>query len=250
MSQFKKWHREHRQALIGGWVTLAVLVVWMLFMDWIVMPLYTNHGREVELPDITEHSFDEAQKILESGGFKLIKDREKSDANYPKGTVIFQNPQPYAKVKKGRRIYVTVSSGEKAVLVPQIVGRSERDAAFDLSHAGLVLGKVSYEFNDYYPPGVVCDQSVAADGEVGAKTIVDIKVSRGTLPSRFVVPRVTGKNIETAKKLLWEAGLEVGFITNEIQTDLVPGTVLSQSVEPGTEVTQGRAVGLTISRVE
>ncbi len=250
MRKFKKWRLAHRHAIVGGLVTVIVLVVWMLFMDWIVMPVYTKHGREEELPDITEHSFDEAKDILESGGFKIIKDREKSDSNYPKGTVIFQNPQPYAKVKKGRRIYVTVSSGEKAVTVPQIVGASERDAAFILSHAGLVLGRVSYEFNDYYPTGVVCDQSVPADVEVGAKTLVDLTVSRGALPSRFVVPNVVGKNIETAKKILWEAGLEVGGIENQNQTDLVPGTVLSQSVAPGTEVTRGRAVGLTISRVE
>jgi len=250
MQRFKQWRRMHKHAILGGWVTLLVLVVWMLFMDWIVMPLYTKHGRELELPDITEHPFEEAQKILEDRSFKIIQDREKSDSNYPRGTVIFQNPAPYARVKKGRRIYVTVSAGEKSVQVPQIVGASERDAAFILSHAGLVLGKVAFQFNDYYPRGVVCDQSVPKDGEVGANTIVDITVSRGTLPSHFVVPIVVGKNIETAKKLLWEAGLEVGSIDNQTRPDLIPGTILSQTPAPGTEVTQGRAIGLTISRVE
>jgi len=250
MQKLRRWRIAHGQTVVGGLVTVVVLIIWMFFMDWIVMPVYTKHGREEELPDITEHPFDEAREILESGGFKIIKDREKSDSNYPRGTVIFQNPQPYAKVKRGRRIYVTVSSGEKAVTVPQVVGASERDAAFILNHAGLVLGRVSYEFNDDYPQGVVCEQSVPADGEVGAKTLVDLKVSRGTMPSRFVVPNVVGKNIETAKKMLWEAGLTVGAVENQSQADLVPGTVLSQNVAPGTEVTQGRAVGLTISRVD
>jgi beta-lactam-binding protein with PASTA domain len=250
MSKFSEWHARHRQAIWGWSVTLAVLFVWMLLMDWIVMPLYTQYGRARELPDITEHSFESARDILKSNGFRIIKDREKTDSHYPRGTVIFQNPPPYSKVKRGRRIYVTVSSGERSVAVPQLIGVSERDAAFMLNNASLVLGNVQYAYDDYYPQGVVCGQSLAQDAEAEAKTVVDITVSRGTLPSRFVVPRLVGKNIDTARKMLWEAGLETGRIESEVSLDLVPGTVLAQSVAPGAEVTQGRTVSLTISRVE
>jgi serine/threonine-protein kinase len=246
----KEWNQKHRQAIIGCTVTVFLLLVWLILMDRIVMPVYTHHGREEELPDVTEHSFDEARMILEDRGFKIIKDKEKFDSNNPKGTVIFQNPAPYAKVKKGRRIYVTISSGEKSIVIPQIVGVSERDATFILEHAGLVLGRMESEFNDYYPQGVICKQSIPNDTEVAAKTVVDLTVSRGTLPSRFIVPNLVGKNIETAKKLLYEIGLEVGSVDNELQMDLIPGTVIAQSVKPRTEVQQGKAVGLTISRTE
>lgn len=250
MQRLKEWNRTHRQAVIGWFVTVFLLIVWLVLMDWIVMPVYTHHGREEELPDVTEHSFDEARKMLEDRGFKIIKDKEKFDSNYPKGTVIFQNPAPYAKVKKGRRIYMTVSSGEKSIVMPQIVGVSERDASFILNHAGLVLGTVDSDFNDYYPQGVVCKQSIPKDTVVAAKTVVNLTVSRGTLPSRFIIPNLVGKNVETAKKLLYETGLEVGRVDNELQMDLIPGTVIAQSVKPGTEVQQGKAVGLTISRTE
>jgi serine/threonine-protein kinase len=134
--------------------------------------------------------------------------------------------------------------------VPNVTGASERDALFLIEHAGLVLGRVENAFNDYYPPGVVCEQSLPKDTETEAKTVVDITVSRGPLPSRFVVPNLVGKNVETARKILWEAGLEAGRIENEVRTDLIPGTVLMQSIAPGAEVSQGRAVGLTVSRTE
>jgi serine/threonine-protein kinase len=219
-------------------------------MDWIVMPVYTHHGQEMELPDITEHSLEDAQRILDAKGFKLIKDREKFDSNYPKGTVIFQNPAPYSKAKKGRRIYVTVSSGDRPVTVPNLVGVSERDAAFLLNRAGLILGSVSTGFNDYYPSGVVYQQSVPAETDVQVRAMVDIIVSRGPLPSRFVVPEVIGKNIETAKKILFEAGLETGRIRYEIWKNLIPGTVTGQDPSAGSEVGQGRTVELTVSRTE
>jgi beta-lactam-binding protein with PASTA domain len=250
MQRLREWRRTNRQAIIGWSATALLLVIWLFLMDWIVMPFYTHHGEEKELPDITEHSFEKARQILKSQGLKIIKDKEKFDSNYPKGTVIFQNPAPYAKVKKGRRIYVTVSSGEKSVVMPQLVGTSERDAVFMLNHAGLILGKVEYDFNDYYPRGVVCEQSVPKDNEVAAKTVVDIIISRGTLPSHFIVPDMVGKNIETAKRLLYEAGLEVGRVDNEVQADLLPGTVIAQSVKPNTDVRLGKAVDLTISRTE
>ncbi|MBN2201286.1 PASTA domain-containing protein [bacterium] len=250
MSKFSAWFVRHGQTIKGWLVTLAILFVWMLLMDWVVMPLYTQYSRERELPDITEHSFENAREILESNGFRIIKDREKTDSRYAKGMVIFQNPPPYSKVKRGRRIYVTVSSGARSVAVPQLVGVSERDAAFILNNASLVLGNIQYAFDDYYPQGVVCRQSVVQDTEVDAKTVVDITVSRGNLPSRFIVPKLVGKNIDTARKMLWEAGLETGRIESELSLDLVPGTVIAQSVAAGTEVSQGKAVSLTISRVE
>ena len=250
MLGLKKWIRRHKRPIIGWTATAIVLIVWLFLMDWIVMPIYTHNGQEEELPDITEQPFEYAQEILESKGFKIIKDREKYDSNYPKGMIITQNPEPYAKVKKGRRIYVTVSSGEKSVVVPNLVGSSERDASFILNRSGLILGKVSTVFNEYYPQGVVCEQSIPKDTEAEAKTVLDITVSRGVMPSRFVVPDLIGKNIETAKKLLWEAGLEVGRIENRLEPNLIPGTVILQTVTPRSEVELGRAVGLTISRVE
>jgi eukaryotic-like serine/threonine-protein kinase len=244
------WFSLHRTAVVGWTATAGVLVVWLLLMDWIVMPLYTHRGREQELPDITEHTFEDAARVLDEKGFKIIKDREKYDSNSPKGSVLFQNPPPYSRVKKGRRIYVTVSSGEMPAAVPNLVGSSERDAVFLLNRAGLIPGKVEYEFNDYYPPGAVCDQNEPAETEVRAKSMVDFTVSRGSIPSRFLVPGVVGKSLETAKKMIWEAGLQTGVIRYETRPDLVLGTVIDQDVPAGSEVGQGSPVGLVVSRSE
>lgn len=241
---------RHRNAVIGISVTLIVFMLWVVLMDWIVMPMYTQRGQEKELPDVTDISYESAKALLESQGFRIVKDRVKHDSNYPVGTIIFQNPDPYTKVKKGRRIYVTVSSGEPTVLVPRVVGASERDAEFQLNKAGLTFGQVRYEYDGYYPNGVVCGQSIVEDTEVERRTVVDITISRGQLPDRFTVPKVVQKNVETARKILWESGLDVGEVTEELNRRLVPGTVLEQSISPGTEVRQGTRVNLVVSRME
>jgi serine/threonine-protein kinase len=244
------WLERHRAGVIGVSVSLIILLIWVLLMDWIVMPMYTHRGQENELPDVTELRYDEAKTLLESRGFRIVKDQTKHDAHYPAGTVIFQNPAPYSKVKKGRRIYVTVSSGETTVQMPKVLGISERDAVFLLSQSGLSMGKIEYDYNDYYPAGVVCGQSIPERTETERKAIADITVSRGPLPDRFLVPDLIGLNLETAKKTLWQTGLEVGGLSSEFNRRLVPGTVIEQSVKAGREVPQGTVVNLVVSRTE
>ena len=241
---------RRRSAVIGISAIMLILLLWVLLMDWIVMPTYTHHGQERELPDVTEMLFDEAKVMLESRGFKIVKDQVKNDPDYPAGSVIFQNPAPYSKIKKGRRIYVTVSSGEVTVSVPKLIGTSERDAAFLLHQAGLTLGNVEYEYTGYYPAGVVCGQSLSPGTEVERKTLMDFTVSRGPLPDRFLVPNAVGMNVESAQKIIRGAGLNVGEITDELNRRLVPGTVLIQSVKPGSEVRQGTRIDLVVSRAE
>ncbi len=156
----KSFFQKHRNTILGLTATGILFLFWVLLMDWIVMPVYTQKGQEAELPDVTEYPFEDAKKLLESKGFKVIKDQEKYDSMYPQGVVISQNPEPYTRVKKGRRVYLTVSAGEKPVLVPNLVGRSEREGSFLLQQMGLLVGKVEYQFDHYYPAGVICGQSI------------------------------------------------------------------------------------------
>ncbi len=239
-----------RTPFLGLLSTAGMLLVLALIFDWVVMPIYTKHGAELELPDVTEKSFDEAKTLLESKGFSVIKEFHfKYDPVYPAGTVLFQNPEPYAHVKKGRRIYLTLSAGERMVEVPRVIGSSERDAEFMLKRAGLATGEVFYEYSNYFPSGVVSLQSVTAGDTLVENSVVDITVSIGSLPSKFFVPDLLGKSLDTAKKLILQAGLRVGEITYEETNQFVPETVLSQKQQAGAEVSKGTPVDLVVSHL-
>ena len=224
-----------------------LLILLVLLFDNVIMPLYTHQGQAVELPDVTEMLFDEATALLRKRGFRTIIDGTKFDATYPESTIVFQSPLPFTLVKKGRRIYVTLSAGEKMVAVPRIVGQSERDAIFLLNQAGLRMGEIFYEYVNYPPRGVVYDQSFAEGIEVVEGSQVDITVSMGRRPDRFLVPDVVGKSFETAKRIIHQAGLRVGDVTYETQKQLIPETVLSQSITSGEEVQQGELIDLVVS---
>lgn len=244
------WIHLHRTPIIGIGATVLCLFLLVLIIDFVVMPLYTHLGEEEELPDVTEMSFQQAEEILDEEGFRIVFDGMKFDETYPESTVVFQNPSPYSRVKKGRRIYVRLSAGERMIAVPSVVGMSERDAEFALRQTELSLGEVFYEYHNYHLAGVVFEQSLDFLTEVEAGTPVDITVSIGNLPSNFIVPDVAGKSLDAATRLIRQAGLNVGQVRYEVRANLVPETVLRQSHEPGSDVPQSASIDLIVSQLE
>ena len=236
--------------LKGVGVSILFVIILAVIMDLVVMPLYTHRGQEEELPDVTEMSYTEAEKLLKSSGFKIVKEREVFEATYPESTIVSQSPSAYSKVKKGRRIYVTLSAGERRVIVPNVTGISEREAAFQLRRAGLEIGEVYYEYNSYKPKDVVYEQSLTEGIEVLSGTVVSLTVSNGEWPNRFTVPDIRGKLLAEVIKILRQQGLKVGKIEYVLKRDLLPDTVIEQAIDPGDEVAQGRAIDITVSKLE
>ncbi len=249
MKRINIWLKKRSRLLLGLSSTVVMIIILFFLMDIVVMPLYTRRGREVELPDITMRPFSEAKEILNSHGFKIVKKREIYDAIYPESTVINQNPLPYIRVKRGRKVYVTISAGEQRVRVPRVISKSEREAEFILNQAGLQLGKVDYQHDSYYLKDVVCGQSILPDEEVTKGTSVDIVVSLGPKPDYYVVPDLIGKSLTSAKMIIQQAGFKVGKVSYIREKRLVPDTVIRQSLSPGERVDQSQEIDLVVSRI-
>lgn len=250
MKKFLQWLERRNPVLIGVISTILLFFVLMVLMNLVIMPLYTKKGYEVELVDVTEMHYDDAKELLRVKGFKIVHDTTTFNATYPESTVIVQNPAPYSKVKRGRRIYVTLSGGERIVEVPKVIGSSERDAIFAIRGAGLKMGETYYDYSNYYPAGTVSKQSIAAGIDTTNQSSIDITISLGRIPSQFIVPDVVGKSYDAAKKQLWKSGLDVGTVTYEVHKMLIPYTVVSQSIEPGSKVKKGETINLVVSLME
>jgi serine/threonine-protein kinase len=239
------------------WLTAFIVVmilyaVGVVVIDQWVMPAYTRHNDVVEVPDVVELHVTEADSVLRAHGFQLVKEREQYDWHYPEGTVINQNPEPLSLTKKGRRVYVTVSIGEKLSLMPNLVGKSGRDAIFAAQSAGLNLTEddFGYEYSNYYPEGVVMAQSIPPGTKLKKDTPLHITVSLGMIPDEFRVPDVVGQTLDRARKSILTSGLEVGEITYRVDKNLLPNTVISQSPQPDEKTERGTFVDLEVSVLE
>ncbi len=231
-------------------IFLILFAVYLLF-DLVIMPAYTRHGQEIMVPDLTNMFYEEAREQLAERGLKIVEREKKFDKSgqFSIGVVMSQVPTPFSEVKKGRRIYVTVSKGEPDIEMPKLIYTSERNAIFTLERYDLVLGEVRYEHSDIFHAGVISEQSIEAGAEVRPGMVIDLTVSLGQFPDNFIVPDVIGRSLPDAKKIILQSGLTLGAVSFQIEPDLLPETVIDQSLEPEMEVTKGDTINLLVSQL-
>ncbi|MFS4416240.1 PASTA domain-containing protein [Maribacter sp. 2307ULW6-5] len=106
----------------------------------------TNHGEFVEVPNFSKLSVMEMRKAVEAAGLRYeVLDSANYNPDYPRFSIIDQNPIAGTKVKTNRKIYFTVNpSGYKKVTVPKIIQVTKRNATSMLRAVGLDVQRVTY----------------------------------------------------------------------------------------------------------
>lgn len=223
------------------------LILWVVVADWLILPGFVRRGQVREVPDVTERPLEEARRILERGGFKLVLDEEREDADVPAGSIVSQLPPAFSTVKKGRRIYVVVSKGAQRCLVPNVMESSRRQAEVKLRQSGLILGTEGTVESDLVPKGVVLGQDPSPGTEVSRGSAVNITLSLGAGGPNQVVPDLVGEFLDDAQQILKKRGLRVGRVQYELSMIHLPDTVLSQMPEAGQIVEKGHKIDLVVA---
>ncbi len=211
-----------------------------------VLPWYVNSGGIITVPNVVGKKYENIKALFDSLNLKLQLPDTVMDNQYPMGVVIRQNPNAEARVKRGRRIYVSISGGDILVTVPNIRGRTLRDAKFALERVNLKLGAIEYDFSDQYPQNTVIEQRVLQGRKIKRDLYVSVVVSQGTSSDKVSVPDLNQKNLAEAEKLLLSLGLKVGNITYVPSPELLPNTVVQQFPLSGDMVVLGQAVDLFV----
>ena len=235
-----------KRIIIGSFSLIAVFSI-VKILDQALMPWYTKHGEALTVPNVTAKRYETAKEILEVTELEAVKGGEMYDSNMPFGYVIEQNPGPNRLVKKGRRVYLTISVGEKEIQVPDLVGKSENNAKEIIKSYGLRLGEVEYEYVINEPPDVVIEQSQQPKSLVKLNSEIDLTVSLGEPKEDATMPSVLAKTLELAIRELKKAGVTIGEVSYKISSQYLPNTVIDQSIEPGTVVKHGAKVNLVVT---
>jgi beta-lactam-binding protein with PASTA domain len=127
--------------LLVNLVAMAAVVVVAVFITFRWMDSYTEHGKAIVVPDI--QGMEEADAMSKLAQHDLVG--VVSDHVYikgvPPGEITAQRPAAHAKVKRGRKVYLTVSSGNQPMIaIPDIADNSSlRQAESRLRAAGFKL---------------------------------------------------------------------------------------------------------------
>jgi beta-lactam-binding protein with PASTA domain len=121
-----------------------IAVLGYLFMHWLTFT--TDHGNEIAVPDLRKLTEEQVEDKLD----ELDLDYELLDSvdfrgDYPKYSVVEQDPMPGTKVKVGRKVYIKInSSGFSSVRIPDLIEKTYREAVPTLKALGLEAGTITY----------------------------------------------------------------------------------------------------------
>jgi len=241
----KKPAERFRNFMLFLLVFFAVSGVVVLLIQFIVMPQFTRRGHERILLDVQGLSWEEARHLLLLEKFTPIRGKSIARDDIEPFRVIGQMPRPGSRVKLGRRVYLDISIPLENVNFPDLHGKTMRSAMILLEERGLVVDSVSYGFSDM-PREVIYWQSIGSGESVRPGTGVHIKISLGL--SNWTVPAVTNMSLQEAHKIINNAGLRIGTVTYRDRDDLLPNTVIYQSVPGTTVLSIPQPIDLVVSR--
>jgi serine/threonine-protein kinase len=145
-------------------------------------------------------------------------------------------------------VYLTISGGEELVDVPNLKGKSVREAAFNLERYNLKLGTITYEPSEEIFANTIIRQEILPGAKIKSGNLIDVTVSQGHSTDKHPVPDVTLKTVNEAEKILMDSGFRIGKTTYQTNLDILPNTIIEQIPRAG-ELTQlGQPVDLIIAQ--
>ncbi len=209
---------------------------------------FVIRGKQVMVPNIKGLMLLNARQVCGSKGLYLEERAKVFDENLPEGSVTAQEPLPGEYVKKGRRIFVTVSSGLKMINVPDLKDQNMRQARILLSQSGLKLGELAARvYSGDAPAGSVLAQNPPPNLAVKRGAGVDVLVSLGERELYYVMPNLAGVPLPTVRKALYAAKLLTVKISYSQDPAFGKDCVISQNPLPGEEIKKGAVVSLIVN---
>lgn len=126
-------------------IALAIVVASLfLFMAWIGFT--TNHGDEIIVPNLSKLTLEQAEEKLNDLDLDYeLLDTVDFNPDFPKLSVVQQDPEPGSKVKENRIIYIKINAETfSKVRVPDLIQKTYRQAVPTLAAIGLEVGDTTY----------------------------------------------------------------------------------------------------------
>lgn len=124
---------------------LIIAIISYLFFHWITYT--THHGQEITVPNLSKLSAEQAEEQLAAIDLDyIILDTVDFRPEFPKLTVVEQEPKAGAKVKEGRKIYLKINASTYTmVAIPDLIEKTYRQAVPTLEAIGLKEGTITYK---------------------------------------------------------------------------------------------------------
>jgi serine/threonine-protein kinase len=218
------------------WVILGVLALALVALAvWAL----TRPGHTT-VPSVIGQDVDSATATLEDAGFDV--DTDEFQRREPPGTVIEQDPRAGEEAEDGSTVTLSVSTGPGTARIPEVAGRTVRQATRKLDAAGFRV-----EPEERFSGDVKAGRAIGTQPDAGTRLERDkpvtLLISKGA--NLVEVPSVLELDQDEAESEIEQAGLIANVETED--SEVAEGTVIAQDPGPGGGVPKGSQVTITVS---
>ena len=249
---FDEFLKKKKRKFPFKWVFILFVLLFfagliIVSADW-VMSALVHTRKEVSVPDLSKKSVTQALDLLAQQNLALKQAGMEFAGDVPPGSVLRQIPSAGSTVREGRVIRVWISQGDEMAFIPNIVGKSLRDAQLAIRQAGLRVGKVENAYSITYEKGLIISQTPKADNLVQKGESVSFILSSGVPPASVViVPNFKGKKL--AQATLWASAQNINLIIKEDPYSVFPsGLISEQKPAADKQIAPGANLEVVVSR--
>lgn len=226
-----------RDVYVHAGIIICLLIILFLGFFFVYLPWSTNHGETITVPNLKGMTTEELEDFLDDRNLRY----EISDCTFVAGaaplSVLSQYPQSGAKVKEGRKIYLTITAlHAPQIKMPDLTGMSVRSAEQLLKSFGLLMGELSYR-NDLRENTVIGQliggNEIKKDALVPKGSKINLVVGDGLGNVEMEIPDLVGKTLEEAKLILAGSNLNFTVIQYDPAAVEPPGTIIRQNPASG-----------------
>ncbi len=233
-------------SVMAGITTAFVLVTGIFVFNMFYVNNPFGRVEETRVPELIGMQYDAlstTQSVSEN--FEIEVETTDYHPTFGAGVIYEQHPDPGRTVKVGSVITIKVSSGQKEVVIPEVVGKEAADAYGLLDSVGLDY-TIEEIFDDSLPIGTIVSIVPSQGTTVQSGDVLEIQVSIGKESKLVMVPALVGMKIDDAEILLENFKLDIGGQSTEI-SDLPKGTIISQSPTSGVSVNEDSFINVVVS---
>ncbi|MDA0194621.1 MAG: penicillin-binding protein [Bacteroidetes bacterium] len=201
-------------------IMVAISIFLVIFFFYVYLPISTNHGESITVPNLEGIGYDELDEFLMERDlrYEILPDSGFA-SDYPALSVLNQFPLPNSKVKQNRKIYITLNGlRPPMVRMPNLIDGSVKNAQLVLQSKDLKRGKITYKPD--LAANAVLDQllngkTVEIDELIPKGSVIDLVVGDGLGRQDFEAPDLVGLHYEDAEFAVVASGLKMGYVRFE-----------------------------------
>ena len=202
----------------------------------------------VIVPDLVGKDVVSALEILTDLQLNTKVSGSEYSQKFPKNHVTFQEPEAGSEIKRDRDVRIIISKGAQNILMPNLAALTEQQARMIIEENGLSRGRLSHTYNSRAQRDHVIVQVPASGTMITREAKVDILVSLGPRPVKYVMPDLSGQSLDQAAIMIENANLTVGNIRSRYDKKKARNSIIQQEPSSGYSVNESSPVHLVINR--